>query len=66
MFVGARLSSPGIDELRYDWDRGLRDEDDWMLPVKGARSELDCEGSSRLLTFAAELYISQRSGAAVQ
>ena len=54
MFVGARLSSPGIDELRYDWDRGLREEGDWMLPVKGARSELDCEGSSRLLIFAAD------------
>lgn len=40
VLVGARLSSPGIDELRYDWDRGLR-EDDWMLPVNGARSELD-------------------------
>ena len=53
VFVGARLSSPGIDELRYDWDRGLREEDDWMLPVKGARSEFDCEGSSRPLTFAA-------------
>ena len=38
VLVGARRSSPGIVELRYDWGRGLRD-DDWMLPVSGARSE---------------------------
>lgn len=58
VFVGTRLSSPGIDELRYDWDRGLREDDDWMLPVNGARSEFDCRGSSRSLMFAASTYVS--------
>ena len=61
MLVGARLSSPGIDELRYDLDRGLREEDDWMLPVNGARSEFDCRGPSRSLMFAAVIYVSVQS-----
>ena len=51
MFVGARRSSPGIEEFRYDWGSGLREED-WILPVRGARSELECTGSSRSLMFA--------------
>lgn len=58
VLVGARLSSPGIDELRYDLDRGLREEDDWMLPVNGTRSEVDCRVSSRSLIFAASTYVS--------
>jgi len=58
VFVGARRSSPGIEELRYDWGRGLRDDEDWMLPVNGARSELDCKGSSRSLMLAVEWNVS--------
>ena len=62
MLVGARLSSPGIEELRYDWDRGLREDDDWILPVNGARSELDCKESSKLLLSAAGIYFSTQGG----
>ena len=58
--VGARRSSPGIEELRYDCGRGLRDDEDWMLPVNGARSELDCRGSSRSLMFADRIHVSIR------
>ena len=45
VLIGARRSSPCIAELRYDWDVLFRDEEDWILPVNGARS--DCSGSSR-------------------
>ena len=61
MLVGARRSSPGIEELRYDCGRGFRDEDDCMFPVKGARSELYCKGSSRSLMSARESHFSQIS-----
>lgn len=57
MFEGARRSSPGIEELRYPWGRGFREDEDWMLPVNGARSELDCIGSSRSLMFASSTVI---------
>ena len=46
VFVGARLSSPGIEEFRYDWEMGLREDEDCILPVKGARSEVGSRGSS--------------------
>lgn len=59
VLVGARRSSPGMEELRYDCGRGFRDEDDCMFPVKGARSELDCKGSSRSLMSARGSHISQ-------
>ena len=52
MFVGARRSSPGMEELRYNCGRGLREEDDCILPVKGARSDCEWRGSSRSSMFA--------------
>lgn len=47
VFVGARRSSPGIEELRYDCGSGFRDDDDCIFPVNGALSEFVCRGSSR-------------------
>lgn len=58
VFVGARRSSPGIEEFRYDCGRGFRDDEDWMLPVSGARSEFVCIGSSRSLMLANEWNVS--------
>ena len=45
VLVGARRSSPWIASLRY-----ALEDDGWILPVKGARS--DSRGSSRSLIFA--------------
>jgi len=40
VFVGARRSSPGKREVRYDSLSGREEEPEEMLPVKGAREEL--------------------------
>lgn len=50
VFVGARLSSPGIADVRYDCELAPpREDDDWIFPVKGVRSVVfaGCSGSSR-------------------
>ena len=47
VFCGALRSSPGMEEVRYDWDTGFRDEvDEPMLPVRGVRSVVVWRGSS--------------------
>ncbi|MBE7181326.1 MAG: hypothetical protein INR71_08980 [Terriglobus roseus] len=49
--VGARRSSPGICDVRYDCvdDAPRPPLLPWMLPVRGARSDVPCAamGSSR-------------------
>lgn len=51
VFCGARRSSPGMDEVRYELDTGFREappaaEDDEMFPVNGVRSVVEPSGSS--------------------
>lgn len=57
MFVGARRSSPGMREVRYDSLSGREEDELPMLPVKGAREEVGWRGSSRSSRFAG-FYIS--------
>lgn len=46
VLVGARRSSPGMVDVRYDCVFAAPGRDE-MLPVSGARSEVPCSGSSR-------------------
>jgi hypothetical protein len=46
VLVGARRSSPGILDVKYDCVFAAPDRDD-IFPVRGARSEVPCRGSSR-------------------
>jgi hypothetical protein len=54
VFVGARRSSPGKREVRYDSLSGREEEPEEMLPVKGAREEVGWRGSSRSSRSAVE------------
>lgn len=57
VFCGARRSSPGIDEVRYDPDIGGLEGVEDMLPVKGVRSEeVLRRGSSASIAAVHQLY----------